>query len=108
MNRQEQFEQLKKEYEQTEVPDVALEAIQKGIRQAKEEKQNEKTKTRRKRKKRTFPMASSHSSVNFPEKRYNDSYISSKTLLPNPAESGIIPLYDSRKCERGGDASLSC
>ena len=41
MNRQEQFEQLKKEYEQTEVPDVALEAIQKGIRQAKEEKQNE-------------------------------------------------------------------
>ena len=41
MNRQEQLEMMKQEYEQLEVPEQALQAIQKGIYQAKEEKLNE-------------------------------------------------------------------
>lgn len=41
MNRQEEFKMLKQEYRKTEVPDAALEAVKKGIRQAKEENQKE-------------------------------------------------------------------
>ena len=41
MKRQEEFEMLKQDYHQTEVPDAALEAVKKGIRQAKEDNQKE-------------------------------------------------------------------
>ena len=41
MNRQEQLEMMKQEYEQIEVPEQALQAVQKGIYQAKQEKLNE-------------------------------------------------------------------
>ena len=40
MNRQEQLEMMKQEYEQLEVPEQALQAVQKGIYQAKQEKLN--------------------------------------------------------------------
>ena len=40
MNRQEQLEMMKQEYEQLEVPEQALQAVQKGIYQAKQEKMN--------------------------------------------------------------------
>lgn len=40
MNRQEQLEMMKQEYEQIEVPEQALQAVQKGIYQAKQEKLN--------------------------------------------------------------------
>ena len=36
MNRQEQLEMMKQEYEQIEVPEQALQAVQKGIYQAKQ------------------------------------------------------------------------
>lgn len=39
MNRQEQLDMLKKEYNQMEVPEEALEALQRGIQKAKQEKQ---------------------------------------------------------------------
>jgi hypothetical protein len=32
----------------------------------------------------------------------------SKTLLQNGAVDAIILMYESRKCERGGNASLFC
>jgi hypothetical protein len=62
MNRQEEFEMLKQDYHQTEVPDAALEAVKKGIRQAKEDNQKENnivmTKNRRKEKKRGWKPVS--------------------------------------------------
>lgn len=41
MNRQEQLDMMKQEYEQIEAPEQALQAIQKGIHQAKQEKTKE-------------------------------------------------------------------